>query len=620
MSANDLKFNGPDGDDEDGQGPYVDLGGLPHTIPRRCTDTRWAILICVVTLCFSAFFVVAVKTGNLSHTESFEDGHGKHCTLSSQTPYLFFCFNISNASGAVGGGKANYQYDFLHPICKAKCPTNASVDKRCGGAPDYPAYPIMGMYCQPIFPGGEDALMHSEYRRAAEFTVLTRIVVQRWQPILCSMAISIASCFVEIYILQYHAKFLLRVGLLTTSFGSLASGAFLLDWFQNIGLCPSPSPYNLWGGIIVLSLGLFLTCIYVCSGDALEIASECIELSCNCIMKTPMLIFQPLLSNVIHQGLLYIGGFVVASILSTMKLHVESSRLTYDASPWQRLGILVSVAYIMLCTQILFALNQFVCAYAGILWYFREKDSLDVRRRHFFLSYWHAYRYHLGTLVIGGAVVYLSRFVRSLVTVLVSWTRVENPISRCFRHLCCACDGLFNSVNGLSKNAFIDVAMSGRGFYESAAGFQRLFEDAEDDGEVFVILNGATWILQCLGIVANAGLGACYQLWYCVAYIGDDRGVVLLMALIGALAGGVAAAPFLLMFDTITDTILFCSRIDHLRHVGSMVMKPVDAGPGMSRFCPCVFRRDAPVVESKWQDPKWQALPQLDAEIEGEAY
>mmetsp|Transcript_119670 Transcript_119670/g.343770 ORF Transcript_119670/g.343770 Transcript_119670/m.343770 type:complete len:737 (+) Transcript_119670:93-2303(+) len=558
-----------------------DLGGLPDTVERRCTDVPSLFLFLVCACCWVTAMWYAVDCGDFNRLGAFEDGAGRRCNSNGQLQRLFFCRNSSTGS-----------LDMQFPVCVPECPTSAKTTTAACGAPDYHTTPILGMVCLPAYEvelSRQQAQQVYWFAETARTTVAARVVVERYRSLIVCMSISIIASYVEIYILEYNASCLVKFGMVTLSGGCLLVSLYLFGFLRQLGLYPDPSPYIFPGATVLAIFGILFACILVSMRDAVAAACDCIELACTCIMRTPHFTLLPLVVTILN---LLVGTISAAGCILMLSCGHEGlvgHMVAVQFGPIRRLAFWTLIFVWVWAHQVIFGMSQFMISNATSLWYFRGDTSTGRKLPRWAIcrAFWQTIRFHFGTVALGGAVIFVTRFLRLPVGMIVSWTRLNNPVGRVFSHCCCGIESLYRAINPLSKNAFIDVAMNARPFFDAAHCADTVLMSEAD---TIRILNGATWVFQFVGVMANAALAACAMIWYCGNVIGDDTDVVLVMSVAGAVTGGLTAFPFALIFDTVSDTIFYCSEVELLRNKSLQQQQPALRKSNMvARLCPCVY-------------------------------
>ena len=119
------------------------------------------------------------------------------------------------------------------------------------------------------------------------------------------------------------------------------------------------------------------------------------------------------------------------------------------------------------------------------------------------------------------------------------------------------------------RNAYMDVALNSRCFHESAwhvSWVNAKFMTAVN------ILNGATWLFQLAGLGAITSLGhlqTCVIIKYYPGfedpYSPDYVQNPFLLSICGSVVAFTMAFPFMMIFDTVSDTVLFAYIVQKMR-------------------------------------------------------
>jgi len=181
-----------------------------------------------------------------------------------------------------------------------------------------------------------------------------------------------------------------------------------------------------------------------------------------------------------------------------------------------------------------------------------------------------------------------SRILRLSLGALVGWTKLKNPVSRFFRPCFCCCDQLLTTTMPWCKDAYIDVAMNGRPFFAAAKSYSIL---AKQSSQTLQILRGATTLFQVFGVFAAATIGALTMFLYSWGHQLPPHTTYVLTCS-GAVISFSTAMLYIMIFETVSNAILYCTVVEHLRSrkTGSQSGEP--GGAVMAMFCPCVFRRE----------------------------
>mmetsp|Transcript_119518 Transcript_119518/g.372372 ORF Transcript_119518/g.372372 Transcript_119518/m.372372 type:complete len:204 (-) Transcript_119518:347-958(-) len=124
-------------------------------------------------------------------------------------------------------------------------------------------------------------------------------------------------------------------------------------------------------------------------------------------------------------------------------------------------------------------------------------------------------------------------------------------------------------IDFLNKNAYMDVAITSEGFCSAAS---RAMGVMVEEGSAMAILNGAQAIFIVVGMGLISGIPAVLTFLACkrmdtysneqsLHYIAAPKFVALASMIVSAIIG----VNFMLVFDTVGDTILYCFAMDMRR-------------------------------------------------------
>lgn len=192
----------------------------------------------------------------------------------------------------------------------------------------------------------------------------------------------------------------------------------------------------------------------------------------------------------------------------------------------------------------------------------------------FCASIYRTFRYHLGSICVGGFIIALVQFIRIIMAYIDKQTKAWQNKNKCFAamfkviHLCMCL--LERCLKYITKNAFIMVAMRGKPFCEACcASFKLLLTNLVQ----FVIVGIFSKVVVAFGkifIVMLCCVGA-YGIVKIVPDLTDVTSVYYVtnsfipVTLTGILAFGVASA-FLHVYDLAIATILLCFCEDYKYH------------------------------------------------------
>ena len=206
-------------------------------------------------------------------------------------------------------------------------------------------------------------------------------------------------------------------------------------------------------------------------------------------------------------------------------------------------------------------------------------------------GYFVCIRYHLGTMVIGGVVVGCVQPIRLSFALLAGLVQFDRNSVGIVSSLCdCMVSVYRNHLEPWCRNAYMDVALNSRSFYESAwhvSWVNAKFMSAVN------ILNGATSLFQLAGLGAITSMGhlqTCVIIKYYPGfedpYSPDYVQNPFLLGIFGAGVAFTMAFPFMMLFDTVSDTVLFAYIVQKMRE------EKIKVPTMYSRACGFVERMD----------------------------
>jgi hypothetical protein len=229
-------------------------------------------------------------------------------------------------------------------------------------------------------------------------------------------------------------------------------------------------------------------------------------------------------------------------------------------------------------------------------------------------------------MVIAGLTIGFVQPFRIVIGTLTSASRMqENALG----YFCsCLCGILINFYDGflepLSTATYMDLALNAQPFMESA---HHASDVCHAEGDTQHILSGATWLFQFAGLGGITLLGNlqafCIIHWYPGFMDPQSEYYVQNPEFLQMCAAGmcfVVAFPFMILFSTVCDTILFCWTVDRQRNrkpFSSMFENACGLYPLLEEMtsmgCACRQRPQA----SSQPSPAPQQVPQ---EVGGKTY
>lgn len=588
----------------------------PDTVARHCTDVPCLIAFVLATVCFGAIIQNSWPNSNLRRLEVFKDGARRHCLFTPETAgkmFLYFCNNVSDSNpsglgwpmGQAGSSSGSaFSLDLHHPVCVASCSIggNGTVAE-CGGAINYPTKSHMNMLCMPKRHKARRRQVRP-WRQAATDTVLASVIIQRrdWLISVNVAAIVISYCLIRV--LQKQASTLVTLGITLISVVTISLGLYLLgffSWFASFlpglpkvlaTLSLVPSAEWQWPGLLLLAVGVGWATKSCAMRGPIDVAADCIEMSCTCILQTPYLIVHPVMVALAYALILCVLTYTSLIVFSTGSAPCVSGGVDHAPSLTEVACAIFIVFFSVWVHQTLFMVSEFVVAYAAAMWSFHGglQGEGQVSQGVIMRAWWACLRYHLGTCMYGALAISVMRPITLPLGALMAFLEIKgNAVGSILRACCCYCSDLFARVRPLKKVAYVDVVMNSAPFCEASRESLKVILMQEDTVRV---LNGASWLFQVAGLTFIGGMGA-FIVFMRSAVLRDSPRVVMVTCAAGAASAFFVALPFAMIFDTVADTILYCHQLERMRAIKDAPEKDHDV------WClPCVTRGLAPLTDA----------------------
>jgi len=491
--------------------------------------------------------------------------------------------------------------------------TVEKVTKNFRQIQDYETYDLAGRYCLPL---GRYMLEQLQGRLENSYEAAMMATTQlagSWPVLAGSAALAVVLGYVYLFLLGKIIDELIYITITLTTLLPIIAGCIglygvfqednmdeFLDHFENFEWSKKvkiPSTgnkdYDLAVAIGLIVFGLLVATIACCLRHSIQLAIGSIEAAVDALMDMPSLLLMPLLAVVLKLSILAVLGVGLAWLVSCGNVseyditkHSPTSAatkyvpgglarsFTYTNDQLQSIGFYAFMAVWFFET--VSALEQFTVAYSTQLWYF--KDYVNGRKgfiafplvRGLFIGVF----YHLGTLALGAFLLTLVQAIHFLLSAL--YQRMEGDeedkqqgcsLMRCIASCCCCCLTWFECfIRFVNKNAYIVTAVESENFCSAAQiAFNILANEVMAIGALSIGLK----VFTLAGVCSITGLGV-YLTWLLITtveafadpksehFVPHPEYVAVASAVICAIIG----STFMLMFDTIADTILFCWALD----------------------------------------------------------
>lgn len=372
----------------------------------------------------------------------------------------------------------------------------------------------------------------------------------------------------------------------------MAIGCYLIYASQHGGIDGVPSTgdaqYDMIVGVTCIVASILFAAISCCAHGTINVAIGCVEAACECMFDMPSILLEPLFTLLVKAfwlTLMFIGFLSLVSCGTVQRTELTSMvsggamniggltrTFTYEDNEYYMMGYYVFM--IIWVLEICTALAQFCIAYAVQLWYFTPYEN-DVKHDLPCFPLCRGYRigvmYHLGSIALGAFIVALCRVVRMVLAYIAKQAKSQGNAVVAGMAKCCEClvTCFQRFIEFLNKNAYMDIAINSTTFCTAA---YRAFSTIVQNLGAVAILNGACFIFQLAGVgsITTAGV---YLVWLIVTeysafsdvaseyYVSDP---IVVAGCAGAISF-IVAVGFMIVFDTVADTILYCWACDKQR-------------------------------------------------------
>jgi len=480
---------------------------------------------------------------------------------------------------------------------------------------DYPSIPLTGRYC---VPQARELAVEMQRMAGGQYAdravVLVKQVYTSWPALLCCVVVAILCGYGYLLSLRYSVKPLVWLCLWVPFIVFTLVGLDLIavsqgfDWYEvasqhGFDLKEQDTDYSsyastgdhqwdLYLGVGLLVFGLTIGVVICCGRNAIKIAIRCIQASVDCIDDMPTILLNPLL-NVLSQTLvlsiMLVGfvwliscGEVEAQSLSQYvlaggaKLDVKGLMRSFTYEDYEYGYIIFYLFMFIWIFEVFVAVSQFTLIYAVELWYFTPYRGQYKHPKPTF-PLWRGLKiglvYHLGSLAFGAFLVAILRTLRIIGEVLFLKNKddeddeKQNDATRAACACCECCLRCFERiVQYVNKNAYMGVAMHSSNYCPAALEALSMLTQ---NGPSVMVLNGVTNVLQIAGVgmCALIGYGLSWLMLSKVPYFSDptSHGYVfdpVPLCVIGAVVSAAVIWVFMLVVDTVSDTILYCFVVD----------------------------------------------------------
>mmetsp|Transcript_21365 Transcript_21365/g.46388 ORF Transcript_21365/g.46388 Transcript_21365/m.46388 type:complete len:620 (-) Transcript_21365:277-2136(-) len=469
------------------------------------------------------------------------------------------------------------KYETRYPICVDSCPINSdtfhscidSTTKNLVAREDYPTHAV-GKYCLPV----EFTAIHSmldivgHWNWSGHAHYLASQLYRARAILLCScFAAALTGC-IYLVLVEKAPGCVLYISVVIYGGIPLGAGYCLVrtaiamnstdpnDPEAEADLADTASR-DLAVGCFLLGLGTFVAIVSMSALRMLRSCLGCIRATCECIMQDPSILLQPFLSLLTRVSLLLILGHGLLLLLSVGASGEHGMRKTFSYDSWVTIQIVyyifVTIWLLHYCT----ALSQYSLAWVTQCWYFtpyEDGKKRDLPKCAAFQGIWSGAFFHPGSLALGSFLSLCGSLPFGIAVLLASIAGKD---------ICCG--GRRKSFMA-AKCIYMDIAMTSDGY---CGGAHRAGRVLETEGAALTTLNVAQWVYFLAGYATIVASGACTAsllLQTCPACFFDaDEGFVkdyFTIISSASILSFFIAQTFMVVFDVVGDTIMYCLILD----------------------------------------------------------
>jgi len=548
-----------------------DKGCTPATVERHVTDIRWGATFALACIILAYVAWVANKPCLGRRISWFRDYAGLPCNWADNggKPLLFFCLT------------RNGKVDPYNPICIDECPNSRDTVHECPvyhtdgtrvlhNITDYPTEVLSfaighGHLCKPIYGSGVEwstYTLDGDFWQVLLYCDLT--MFRHWEKLVICLVVAILLSLVYVRLLKKHAGALV--------WGSIFVLVATMVVWATVSFFHRE---NFFSAILMLVIGCGIACAADSNRDLINKTTLCIELACKCVLDMPLLKFAPIAVSLLRLGV-WVCGYKLTRNMLSCGWHVVGKGTVFRVLFYQKMGLFMIAFMVVWINLIISACWSFIIMYATAMWYFKgarkKGGAFGCSAVKVMLTN------HMGSMCVGGLVVGLLmplRFAVGFLTIL----------SRGGRGCCCSCSDLVffyeDTLEMFGKRAYADIAMNSADFFAAARWSSEVSRCQLDTVRA---VHAACGIFQLLGVLVIFLLSRMLATMLLTESCSDEdacgtnlagvfqpvhnldlSNVIEVMGIVTALLAALVAYPFMNLFDTVSDAILYCATVEQMR-------------------------------------------------------
>ena len=360
---------------------------------------------------------------------------------------------------------------------------------------------------------------------------------------------------------------IIYLSLLGMILGTGGSGFML---FERANAMPADDQYKLhylYGSYAIWGLCALLLCCVLCNFKNIRIGVKVMKCTAQFIGSTPQVFLVPPIFVILLMIWLVVFIVIVLFVVSIGELtqRQDFPFLSQVVMPPEaEYMFLYTLFGYLWMNAFVIGIAQFMISAAAALWYFSCTSDTNGSGSLFRGFYW-VFRYHLGSIAFGSFLIALIQFIRIIFEYYKKQIEKANKENPAIKLILCLTsyllDCLERFIKFISKNAYIQMAITGKNFCSSAwNAFILILKNALRFGTA----NAIGFIFMVIGVMFIAclnGLLVYALLHYVPDYIGLASNWITPVA-VGVIQGFVIGTMFMSVYSFASDTILQAFLVD----------------------------------------------------------
>eukprot|EP00040_Diaphanoeca_grandis_P019859 m.105192 g.105192 ORF g.105192 m.105192 type:complete len:658 (+) comp27628_c0_seq2:710-2683(+) len=313
---------------------------------------------------------------------------------------------------------------------------------------------------------------------------------------------------------------------------------------------------------VVTVFTLVFMCV-ICAMRKKIVGAVCIvEEASVAFMTMPTTFLCPLFTWMFMLAWIAICGVIFAYVVTSQDVSLDSDGFVhYTDAPDTKFAILYTVIALFWGVELFVAMEEFVIGSCVVIWYLSGAKPKGVP---LFKSIFRLFRFHFGSIALGALIIAIIQVIRTILEYFEhQFERHKDKIGCLVRFLlCCVNCCLFcfqRCVKFLNKNAYIEIAIWGDGFFSSACRAMRLLLD-----HILMVslVNGVSHMIQwVIKVAVSMSIGILAYLW--LESMEDQVPLYPVVAASMVLFSFVVVSAFTSMIEIGAEAILICLCEDH---------------------------------------------------------